>query len=148
VLTSSQVQNTIYTFSNAPTNGIGRGDTYPASSIRQTTLEAISKSLLYQMACNLSTGTRFGSVRLVIKSWTVRKPWVSPGSSPEYSWTIRRWLSSGQNARLMSDPFPSATLFMGTGTLNRPEYEIRQNTHRRVRSESSIDERGFSGASL
>jgi len=62
-----------------------------------------------QMACNLSAGARFGSVRLVIKSRIVRKPNASPGSSPEYSWTIRRWLSSGRNGRLISDPLPSAT---------------------------------------
>jgi hypothetical protein len=44
----------------------------------------------------------------------VRKPWASPGLSSEYLWTIRWWLSSGQNARLMSDnsdPIPGAALF-------------------------------------
>jgi len=112
VLTSSHVQNILYTFSNAPINCIGRGDTYPRSiHIKQTNLEAISISLLYQMACNLSADARFGSVRLVINSRTVRKPWTSPGSRPEYSWTIRRWLSSGRNARLMSGPLPGAALF-------------------------------------
>jgi hypothetical protein len=113
-LTSSHVQNPIYTFSNSSTNGIGRGDTYPGSRhIRQTKLKLISTSLLYQMACNLSAGAWFGSVRFVIKSRTVRNPWASPGSSPEYSWTIKRWLSSGRNGRLMSDPLPGAALFAG-----------------------------------
>ncbi len=53
-------------------------------NIKQTKIKAMLTSVLYQMACNLSMGAWIGSVRIVMKSWIVRKPWASPGSSPEY----------------------------------------------------------------
>jgi hypothetical protein len=57
--------------------------------ISQIEISAISISLLYQMACNLSGVAVLGSVRFEMKSKIVRKPCASPGSSPEHSWTIR-----------------------------------------------------------
>lgn len=51
----------------------------------QPEINAISISLLYHMASNLSRAGRTGSVRFEMKSKIARKPWASPGSSPEHS---------------------------------------------------------------
>jgi hypothetical protein len=83
-LTSSHVQNLIYTFSDAAANGIRREDTYPRKDVSIKKLKQFRHSS-YQMACNLSAGAQVGSVWFVMKSWMVRKPEASPDSSPEYS---------------------------------------------------------------
>jgi len=135
----------IYTFSDVPTNGIGRGihilvTTSDKRHLKQFQHRLLPDGMQSFRRCTVRIRTAGDKILDCSQAWHRH---VQVQSTRDNKMVV----ISGRNARLMSDHL-LCSLVCGAGTLNRAEYEIRPNTHRRVHSESSIDERGFSGSFL